>query len=84
MGCGSETPHRALRMGSRRENGALVFFEHLEPEAEIVGVIGTIGEINPKIGTKERSAQLRDKLFARIAIITEALLIEGTIKAGFV
>lgn len=68
-----------LRMRSRRKDRALVVLQDLEPGLDIGDMVVTVFELQPEIGTEERSPQLGHELFAGISGIPELLAPEGPI-----
>jgi hypothetical protein len=74
--------HGPLRVGCRCEDGPFVVFEDLDPASDAGGVVLPHLRGEAEIGTQERAAQLRHKLFHGVALIAEALAPEVTVQAG--
>jgi hypothetical protein len=55
------------------ENRALVFAQHVEPVANVIGVIRADLRCDAEVGAKEGGAKFRDQLLAAVPGISDAL-----------
>ncbi len=77
-------PLSPLRVGSGSENGLVVVLQDLQPARDVAGVIVTLGQGDLEVSTEERSPQLGNQLFLRIALIAETLTAKVAGKAAVV
>src|SRR5579862_9268372 len=74
----------ALRVSGGREDGALIFAQHVEPVPDVIGVIRADLRRDAGFGAQECGTQFCDEFFARVALIAKALLAEIAIEARLV
>jgi hypothetical protein len=56
-------------VGRGREDGALIFAQHIEPVPDVIGVIGANLRRDAGFGAQESGPEFSDEFFARVALI---------------
>ncbi len=77
-----EEIHGALRVRGGREDRALVLAEDLEPVRQVRGVVLARLGRDAEIRAQERGTELRDKFFAGVARVAEALAADVAVEPG--